>query len=175
MEIYHERPAEKRSETEEGVYDFLEAAGVPFRRMDHAPVLTMEDCLAIDDAAGFEICKNLFLCNRQGTEFYLLLLPGGKPFRTSEFSRAVGSSRLSFATAEQLMTYLSLRPGAVSVMGLLYDRERRVHLYIDEDLLSQKEFGCHPAVNTSTVLFSTEDLLGRVLPRLGRELKTVKL
>ena len=96
MTVYQGRPADCRGETEEKVYDFLEEAGVSFSRMDHAPVLTMEDCLAIDEAAGFEICKNLFLTNRQETEFYLLLMPGGKPFRTSEFSRAACRSSYAF-------------------------------------------------------------------------------
>ena len=175
MTVYQGRPADCRGETEEKVYDFLEEAGVSFSRMDHAPVLTMEDCLAIDEAAGFEICKNLFLTNRQETEFYLLLMPGGKPFRTSEFSRAVGSSRLSFASPERMREFLSLAPGAVSVMGLVFDRERRVHLYLDGDLLKEERFRCHPAVNTSTVVFSTEDLLQKILPALGRELRTVEL
>ena len=175
MEVCKGRPAERRGETEEAVYDFLEGLSIDFLRIDHAPARTMEDCRAIDGMAGFPMCKNLFLANRQETECYLLLMPPDKPFRTAEVSRAVGSSRLSFASAERMGELLSLAPGAVSVMGLLFDKSRRVHLYLDRDLLTREGFGCHPAVNTASIFFPTEELLTKVLPALGRELRTVEL
>ena len=122
-----------------------------------------------------EICKNLFLCNRQATEFYLLLIPGDKPFKTKYLSAQIGSSRLSFAKPEAMQEYLDITPGSVSVMGLMNDRDKRVQLLIDEDVLAAEYFACHPCINTSSLRFRTGDLIEKVIPAMGHEPKMVKL
>ena len=148
---------------------------VSWERVDHAPAMTMEDCVAVDGVLGVTMCKNLFLCNRQKTDFYLLLMPGDKPFRTKELSAQLGVSRLSFGDAEDMERLLNLLPGSVSVMGLINDSEGRVRLLIDKDLLNTDEIGCHPCVNTSSIAFSMNDLLQKVLPATGHTLTAVML
>ena len=177
MNVENGRPAmtEGRQEREIRTYDLLDRLGVSYRRADHAPAMTMEDCVEIDRAMGVAMCKNLFLCNRQQTDFYLLLMPSDKPFRTKELSAQIGTARLSFASAEHMLDKLDILPGSVSVMGLMNDKEHAVQLLIDQDLLSQAEFGCHPCVNTSSVCFTTKDLTRVILPALGYSYRTVVL
>ena len=119
-------------------------------RTDHAdrPAGNMEACNEIDAVLGVLICKNLFLCNRQRTSFYLLLMPGDKPFKTKELSKQINSSRLSFGTGEEMEELLGVSPGSASVMGLMNDPEGRVRLLVDEDVLAGEFFGCHPCINT---------------------------
>jgi Ala-tRNA(Pro) deacylase len=137
--------------------------------------MTMEACAAIDESLQATICKNLLLCNRQGTDFYLLMTPGDKVFKTSELSKKIGTSRLSFAKAEAMEALLDITPGSLSVLGLMNDRENRVRLLIDEDVLRGEFIGCHPCVNTSSLRLRTDDLLRVILPALGHEPQMVKL
>ena len=159
------------------VYNFLDTLNISYQRVDHEAAMTMEACEEIDQVLGdnTSICKNLFLCNRQATDFYLLLIPGNKPFKTKELSAQIGSSRLSFAKPEFMEQYLDITPGSVSVMGLMNDIEGKVRLLIDEDVLTERYFGCHPCINTSSLKFTTEDLIGKVIPALKHAPKMVKL
>jgi Ala-tRNA(Pro) deacylase len=177
MNIFSGRPSEidAREDREIRVYDMLDSLFVEYERCDHAPALTMEDCEAVDEAMGVRMCKNLFLCNRQKTDFYLLLIPADKPFKTKELSAQLGVSRLSFASAEDMERLLDIRPGAVSVLGLMNDKEREVRLLVDEDLLSCEYFGAHPCVNTSSLKFKTSDLFEKVLPAVKHDKTIVKL
>ena len=131
--------------------------------------MTMEVCAAIDEVLEATICKNLLLCNRQGTAFYLLMLPGNKVFKTSVLSKQIGSSRLSFASAEAMEQFLDITPGSVSVMGLMNDHENRVQLIMDKDVLKGEYIGCHPCINTSSLRFKTADLMEQILPAMGHE------
>ena len=167
MLLHTGRPAEARTPREDAAYDYLDKLNIAYRRVDHEAAKTMEDCEAIDAVLGVRMCKNLFLCNRQRTDFYLLLMPGDKPFRTKELSAQLGVSRLSFGGAEDMERLLGLLPGAVSVMGLINDPGGRVRLLIDKDLLNTDEIGCHPCVNTSSIAFPMNDLLQKVLPATG--------
>ena len=167
--IYNGRPKDTRIPKEEAAYDLLEISGIEFDRVDHAPAMTIEECLEVDALFEMEICKNLFLCNSSKTEYYLLLMPGSKKIRTAELSKQIGSSRLSFASYEKLEEYLDLTPGSVTVMGLMNDKQNRVRLLIDSDLLKEPLFGCHPMINTSSVRFKTEDLIKKLLPQMKHE------
>ena len=175
LQLFNGRPDKPRTAREDAAYDFLEKMDIPFRRVDHAPAMTMEDCVAIDGALGVSMCKNLFLCNRQKTDFYLLLMPGDKPFRTKELSNQLETARLSFGSAEDMEHLLGVSPGAVTVMGLINDKENRVRLLIDKDLLDDAEIGCHPLVNTSSVAFSMQALLQTLLPATRHTPTTVTL
>ena len=177
MELIHGRPEtnEGRLPKEIRVYDLLDSLGISFERVDHAPAMTMEVCAAIDEVLEATICKNLLLCNRQGTAFYLLMLPGNKVFKTSVLSKQIGSSRLSFASAEAMEQFLDITPGSVSVMGLMNDHENRVQLLMDQDVLKGKYIGCHPCINTSSLRFLTSDLIKKILPAMGHEPTYVEL
>ena len=137
--------------------------------------MTMEACAAIDEILDATICKNLLLCNRQCTDFYLLMIPGNKTFKTSVLSKQIGSSRLSFAGAEYMEQFLDITPGSVSVLGLMNDHEGRVHLLIDEDVLKGEFFGCHPCINTSSLRLRTKDLIEKIIPAMGHEMRIVSL
>ena len=173
--IYTGRPADRRTDAEQAIYDKLEQLSIPYLRVDHDHADTMEDCRLIEQQLGAPICKNLFLCNRQKTNFYLLIMPGDKPFKTKELSGQLGISRLSFADEEFMVQFLDLYPGSVSVMGLMNDKEQRVRLVIDEDVLKEEMFGCHPCANTSSIRFATKDLVEKILPALGRTYNIVHL
>ena len=173
--VYNGRPADKRIPKEERCYDLLDSLGISFTRVDHEHADTIEACQEIEKLLGCEICKNLFLTNRQMTEVGLLLMPGEKPFKTKLLSKQIGSARLSFASPEQMLQYLDITPGSVSVLGLMNDAEGRVRLLVDRDLLKEERFGCHPCLNTSSLCFSTEALLHTVIPALGHEVTWVEL
>ena len=179
MELQKGRPenTDNRLDKEIRVYDFLDKLGVQSQRIDHETAMTMEACEEIDRALGDNttICKNLFLCNRQETDFYLLLMPGDKPFKTKNLSAQIHSARLSFAKPEYMEKYLDITPGSVSVLGLMNDSEKKVQLLIDEDVMKEPYFGCHPCINTSSLKFTTEDLMQKIIPALEHEPVTVTL
>ena len=179
MELQKGRPenTDNRLDKEIRVYDFLDKLGVQYQRIDHEAAMTMEACEEIDHALGDNttICKNLFLCNRQETDFYLLLMPGDKPFKTKDLSAQIHSARLSFAKPEYMEKYLDITPGSVSVLGLMNDSEKKVQLLIDEDVMMEPYFGCHPCINTSSLKFTTEDLMQKIIPALEHEPVTVTL
>ena len=170
MELLHGSPSDLsgRSEREIRTYTFLDSLGISFDRTDHPehPATTMEVCAEVDAILDVHICKNLFLCNRQKTNFYLLVMPGDKPFKTKELSKQMGISRLSFADESFMEQFLDIHPGSVSVLGLMNDKEHRVSLVIDEDVLKEEMFGCHPCENTSSIRFRTKDLTEKILPAL---------
>ena len=158
---------DQRLPKEQRVYDFLDRLGICYHRVDHEPAMTMEACLEADRVLETKMCKNLLLCNRQCTDFYILLMPGDKPFKTKDLSKQIGSSRLSFAAGEYMEEFLNITPGSLSVLGLMNDKDNRVQLLIDEDLLQDAYIGCHPCVNTSSLKIKTSDLLETVIPAMG--------
>lgn len=175
--IYDGRPRnpEGRLEKELRTYDLLDRLGVPYKRLDHDAMPTIEACHDVDQLLGIEICKNLFLRNAQKTAFYLLLLPGTKKFKTAALSKQIGSARLSFAEPEFMEEFLDITPGSVSVLGLMNDKENRVRLLIDKDVLENPSFGCHPCINTSSLRFQTKDLLEKILPAIHHQWTVVDL
>ena len=179
MELQKGRPenTDGRLDKEIRVYDFLDKLGIQYQRIDHEAAMTMKACEEINRALGDNttICKNLFLCNRQETDFYLLLMPGDKPFKTKDLSAQIHSARLSFAKPEYMEKYLDITPGSVSVLGLMNDSEKKVQLLIDEDVMKEPYFGCHPCINTSSLKFTTEDLMQKIIPALEHEPVTVTL
>ena len=156
-------------------YDLLEKLEVPFQRIDHEAAMTMDACAAIDEALDATICKNLLLCNRQCTEFYLLMITGDKQFKTSQLSKQIGSSRLSFAAPEYMEQFLDITPGSLSVLGLMNDHGNQVQLLIDEDVAKGEFFGCHPCINTSSLRLKTSDLFEKIIPAMGHEPRMVTL
>lgn len=175
LEVYNGAPAERRDEVENRVYECLARLDIPFTRVDHEAAFTMEDCVAIGEALDVSICKNLLLTPRNRSAFYLLAMPGDKPFVTKELSKQIGSSRLSFATAEDLEQLLGVQPGSASVLGLLNDTEHRVTLVLDRAVAESRWFGCHPCRNTSSLRLRTEDVLEKFLPYTGHVPLVVEL
>ena len=160
---------------EMAVYELLEKLEIPYLRLDHEVTASIEDCHNVDQLLGIHICKNLFLCNTQKTDFYLLMMPGEKKFKTKELSSQIGSARLSFAGPEFMEEFLNITPGSVSVMGLMNDHGGRVRLLIDQDVLKEEYVGCHPCINTSSLKLKTADVFSRFLKAVHHDLITVHL
>mgnify|MGYP003296231521 CR=1 FL=1 len=177
MELQKGRPTDEigRLSKEIRVYDFLDKQNVEYWRIDHEPAYTMEVCQEIDKSLEATICKNLFLCNRQKTDFYLLLIPGNKVFKTKELSHQIGSARLSFGEPAFMEEFLDITPGAASILGLMNATENRVRLLVDEDVLKGEYLGCHPCVNTSSLKLRTEDVFGKLLEAMHHDMTVVKL
>ena len=177
MELVKGRPEDctGRLPKEIRCYDLLDNLNIEYQRIDHSAAMTMEDCVEIDKKLDAVICKNLLLCNRQCTDFYLLMIPGDKVFKTSALSKQIGSSRLSFASAEYMEQFLDITPGSVSVLGLMNDHDNRVQLLIDQDVLKGECFGCHPCINTSSLRLKMADLMEKILPAVHHEPRMVTL
>ena len=171
------RPAdfESRLPKEQRVYQFLDQLGVSYQRIDHPAAMTMEDCQAVDLVLNAATCKNLLLCHRQNTAFYLLLIPGDKVFKTKDLSAQIGSSRLSFAAPEYMRAYMDITPGSLSVLGLMNDTENHVQLLIDRDVLNGEYIGFHPCINTTTLRLRTADLVNTIIPAMRHVPKLVSL
>lgn len=171
MELMKGRPEniEGRQKREIKVYDLLDQLGIEYLRTDHEEANTMEACNEIDKVLDTIICKNLFLCNRQKTKFYLLMMPGEKPFKTKDLSKQIQSARLSFATSDYMEEFLNIHPGAVSIMGLMNDTENQVQLLIDKPVIESEFLGCHPCVSTSSLKMKTKDIIEKFLPAVHHE------
>lgn len=177
MVLQKGRPADTAGRLEKEIrsYDLLDSLGIEYDRIDHEPAMTMEICEEIDRVLGATICKNLFLCNRQQTDFYLLMMPGDKPFKTKDLSSQIGSSRLSFGTPEYMEQLVDITPGSLSILGLMNDKEGRVRLLIDKDVLSGEYIGCHPCINTSSLRMKTSDMVDKLIPALRHTPTLVEL
>lgn len=177
LELKKGRPEsmDGRLEKEIRVYDLLDRLGVEYEYIDHEAAMTMEACEEIDRALQASICKNLFLCNRQETEFYLLLMNGDKKFKTKDLSAQIGSARLSFANETYMEQFLDITPGSVSILGLMNDKDHRVQLLVDKDVLGEEYIGCHPCINTSSLRIRQKDMWEKIVPALGHAPRYVEL
>ena len=174
-EILQKEQSAGRSPEELAVYALLEKLEIPYTRVDHEPAMTMEDCEAVDRQLGVMMCKNLFLCNRQKTDFYLLMMPADKPFKTKDLTAQINSARLSFADSDAMLKYLNIAPGAVSVLGLMNDTECGVRLLVDKDILSDEYIGCHPCVNTTSMKIKTDDIFDKIISATNHTKTVVEL
>lgn len=161
--------------TKEEVLRELDQLHIPYKRADHAAIDTMDGLKTIEEQLQVPIAKNLMLCNRQKTKFYLLLMIGDKKFKTKELSHQIHSARLSFAEAKYMEAYLGCKPGSLSILGLFNDRENKVQLLVDEDILKEDYIGVHPCFNTSTIKVKRDDLITIFLPFVRHDYIAVKL
>lgn len=171
MTLYKGRPAscEGREEREVRVYDYLDSLGIEYYRVDHDSVFGDDDCQAVEKVLEHVICKNIFLCNRQKTSYYMLVMPAHKRFKTSQVSHLLNSSRLSFGTPEDMLELLDVTPGSVSIMALMNDPDNRVQLVIDDELLQHEDYGCHPCKNTSSLRLKRADVFDVFLKSVHHE------
>jgi len=177
LKLEQGRPANVsgRLEKEVRVYDLLDELNIEYQRVDHEAADTAEACHKVEPVLGTPICRNIFLCNRQQTDFYLLMMEMDKIFKTKYLSAQLGTSRLSFAPPEFMQEFLDIEPGSVSVMGLMNDHEKRVQLVMDKSVYESLEIGCHPCVSTSSLRIKTCDILKKFLPAVGHDVTVVDL
>lgn len=174
--LYHNtRPEGELLPQEEAAFALLEELGMDYDRVSGDPADTMEKCAAVSEVLGVPICKNLFLCNRQKTQFYLLLMGPDRPFHTKDLSHQIGSARLSFAPEESLWELLRCTPGSATILGLMNDRDHRVRLLMEREVYEAEYLSCHPCICTSSLKLKTADVLGKLLPFTGHEVTVVDL
>ena len=173
--IFTAAPAQGLSPEQSAVFSALEQLGIPFQRVEHEYANTMEDCKAVSAVLGVDVCKNLVLCNRQKTQYYLLTMPSDKPFHTKDLSHQIGSARLSFASAEAMEELLRTPPGSASILSLLFDKDHKVQLVMDRETKDCDFFSCHPCKSTGTLKLRTSDVLNVFLPHTGHEPLVVDL
>ena len=174
-EVQKTAPSVFQTELQQKVYETLEALKIPFERVDTEEAITMEDCISIDARLDMKTVKTLFLCNRQQTEFYLLVMPGDKTFHTKDFSKAMGISRVSFAPQERMEELLGTRIGATTVFSCLWEKARDVHIVFDREVFEEEWYGCSDGTTTGYMKLRMEDLCRKVMPYAGREVKSVEL
>ena len=173
--LFDGRPDDLRIRKEKDCYDLLERLDIPFQRMDHSPAGSIEDCVQLEPYIHVKATKNLFLRNRARTSWYLLMMPGDKPFHTRDLIGQMGIQRLSFGEEDMLEKMLNLTPGSVSIMGLMYDTQKQVRLLIDREIVQNDFIRCHPCINTSTLKIRTEDVVDKLLPFIGHYPMIVEL
>jgi Ala-tRNA(Pro) deacylase len=167
--IFNSKPDSDRVKVELDTYEVLEKLEIPFTGIDHDVAMTMEDLQEVEKVLDVKVRKNLFLCNSQKTKFYMLVMPGDKKFLTKDLSKQINSARLSFADGSYMEQYLNITPGSLSILGLMYDKENRVQLVIDKDVLESEYFGCHPCINTSTIKIKTWHIMNTFLPFVNHQ------
>ena len=174
--IFHNaRPEGELPPQESAAFDLLDTLGIDYDRVSHDAAFNMELCADVSAVLGVSVCKNLFLCNRQKTSFYLLCMPPDKPFHTKDLSAQINSSRLSFAPEDSLWELLHCHPGSATVLGLANDTEHRVQLLLDREVYDAPYMSCHPCICTSTLKLKTSDVLTRLLPHTAHTPTVVDL
>ncbi|RBL89426.1 prolyl-tRNA synthetase associated domain-containing protein [Chitinophaga flava] len=174
-EIKETEPSEFKTPLQRMVYEMFREKEVKYERVDTDPAITMEDCVRIDERLNVKTVKTLFLCNRQQTNFYLVVTTAEKPFKTSDLSAELEISRLSFAPVDLLKSILGTDVGAVTVFGLMLDKQLNVQLVIDRDVLTEEWYGCSDGTTTSYLKLSTEWVLNEFIPAIGHAPKFVQL
>lgn len=157
-ELLTTAPAHYETPLQEKVYAFLAEHSIPFERVENDPARTMEECKLISEKLRCTIAKTLFLTNRQQTKFYLYLMPDDKPFVTKEFSKSLGISRVSFASAELLKEKMGVEPGAATVFCLLLDSAKDVQLVIDKEIAESEYLGCTDGTYTCYMKVKTQNI-----------------
>lgn len=173
--FHNTRPEGALLPQEAEAFSLLETLGIPYDRVSSNPADTMEKCAAVSQVLGVPICKNLFLCNRQKTQFYLLCMGPDKPFHTKDLSQQIGSARLSFAPEEALWELLHCTPGSATLLGLANDQEHRVRLLMERAVYEAEYLSCHPCICTSSLKLRTADVLEKLLPHTGHDVTVVDL
>lgn len=151
------------------VLDFLNGLGIKYDILEHPATVDEETTKYLDENLVSSPCKNLFLVNRQGTEFYLLMMPREKDFRTKYIKEQLGLAHLSFAKEEHMVEKLDVHPGSVSVMCLLFEGAKDVYFILDEDVKKSDTVRFHVGDNTCSARVSTEDFLKIIIPALKKE------
>lgn len=174
--IFHNaRPEGELPPQESAAFDLLDTLGIDYDRVSHDAAFNMELCADVSAVLGVSVCKNLFLCNRQKTSFYLLCMPPDKPFHTKDLSAQIGSARLSFAPEEKLWELLHCTPGSATILGLANDADHQVRLLMERGVYEAPFLSCHPCICTSSLKLKMSDVLAKLLPHTGHEVTVVDL
>lgn len=140
------------------IYQFLAAHGIEYERHDHPPVFTCEEANRLVPPLPAAKTKNLFVRDRKGRRYFLIVVGYEKVVDLKALSSVLGVTKLGLASPERLRKYLDVDPGAVTILAVANDPDKKVEVVMDEDLWGSKAFRCHPLVNTSTLVISRENI-----------------
>ena len=171
--IYKTRPEDNIGTNEMQIYDVIEELGLDFERADRVESDNVDE--EVYKLLGIRHLKNLLLCNASKSNFYLLVMPADVPFKSSVLSKQLGTSRFSFAPEEFLLEFLHAKSGCASILGLIFDKNKKVQLVIDERVLEEEYFGCLPCADTSSIKFNTKELLDKLLSYTGHFYTVVRM
>lgn len=157
-DIMEKAPDSYNSPLQKMTYESLAKLQIPFKRVDTDEAISMEDCTCINEKLTMKMVKTLFLCNRQKTSFYLLVTTADKPFKSNDFSTALGISRVSFAPAELMESILGVKIGAATVFGVLMDKDNLVQVVLDKDVLEEEWYGCSDGTTTGYMKVKTRQI-----------------
>lgn len=163
-EVYKTKPETFENEVQKETYRVLEELNIPFSRVDTSDAITMEDCIEIDNKLNVKTVKTLLLCNRQKTNFYMFITTANKMFSTKKFSEQLGISRVSFATEEMLAELLGTKIGATTIFSMLLDKEQKVNLIIDKDILTEEDYGCADGTYNCYMKLKMDDVINKIIP-----------
>lgn len=162
-------PQNYGSELQFLVYKTLNELHIPYQRVETDEVITMEDCVAVNEVLDMKMVKTLFLCSRHKQDYYLYITAGKKRFNTKAFSTALGLSRVSFAPEEDMHAILGTKIGAATVFSALLDSAKDVHIVFDPDVLREEYYGCSDGTTTGYMKLRTKDITDRFLPHTGHD------
>lgn len=174
-DIFKTKPEDNRSDLENKVYEELERLNIEYERVDNDSVESMEECIEISNKLGAEIRKTVFVCNRQKTNYYLVILPADKRFDSKKFSSELEIARVSFASGEDMEALLGVSPGTATIMTVLNDKDNKVAVIIDKEVANNEYFACNPGANTTHIKFKTSDLINKLLPDTNHLPKIIEL
>ena len=156
------------------VYDFLTSRGIEYEVTEHGAVFNMEEMSHVELLHPEADAKNLFVRDDKKRNYYLITVRGDKRVDLKKFREEHSTRQLSFASENDLMSLLDLIPGAVTPLGILNDSEKKVKLFLDEELLKCGLIGVHPNDNTATVWLKTTDLI-EIIKEHGNEIEAVRI
>ena len=156
------------------IYKFLDSIDVTYERFDHTAVFTVSEAKRLSPEMDGASTKNLFLRDKKGIRHFLVTVPQDKQVDLRELSSILETSRLSFASPERLRKYLGIDPGSVSLLALLNDSEKKVEVFVDNEIWDSELILCHPLINTST-LAVPRDGMRQFLKQTGHNLRLVEV
>lgn len=155
-------------------YAFLNEHRIVYQRCEHPAVFTVEEAARRVPPLPGAKTKNLFLRDKPGRRHFLVCVPADKQVELRALSETIGANRLSFGSAERLMRYLGVAPGAVTLLAVFNDPAGAVDLFVDEDLWQANAFQFHPLVNTATLVISRPEV-ARFVALTGHVLRVIRV
>jgi len=166
--------SENAPKTREELFAFLDGLGIAHKTVDHAPVFTVAESVALRDEIPGGHTKNLFVKDKKD-RYFLLTVEENAAVDLKQVHNAIGGSgRVSFGRPEKLMEYLGVIPGAVTAFGVINDAGKNVKIIVDEELMKDEIVNCHPLVNDATTSIGSRDLL-RFIEATGHEPLVLKV
>ena len=156
------------------VYKKLEELNIEYEVVNHPPATTMEEAdLFIEGKEGVRT-KSLFLCNHKKTEFYLIIMDENKRLNIKNLNKLLNQKNIHFASIEILEEKMGLKPGIVSLFGIINNKDHDIKIYIDEEILSENIITFTANDNTKTIFITKENMF-RFISLMGYNYTTLVL